>query len=938
MAKRGVRWWIALAFMPAAVALSGADPDKAESLRIAPNKSGIAYFGNAGCAASGCHNANGPRVTKGSEYSTWANEDPHSRAFSVLNSAAGQQMERLYRRDQTADAGKDQLCLKCHAPLGVDKDHAHLRSDAVGCESCHGSSSQWRTTHYLKEWKSLDTKEKVRRGMEPTKDLTRRVELCADCHVGKKGMDVDHDLIAAGHPRLFFEYSAYHDLLPRHWQEPKTDTTFHARAWAIGRVTAAKVAVELLHDRAATPERWPELAEFNCYSCHRQLTDTTTQPEGRDPGSMAAGSWHFALLDAIAGLGLEFAPPQPVDPTALLKILHAANAKPDDIAVAAKPLLAALAAWQLKLQPVHGIDIAAMKTQLAAQTPRDWEQATQHYLAISALHRSQPATDQPRDALTRLRDMLKFPPTEPGKKINSPRNFNLGNYITESNKLLSHSATSHSVPKGRHNIAQGVSPGSARILARSPEGAAHGAFVAQIPGAPLVTKPGQNDNNAGDCKKCHAREDADYKQRNVYDFIKANPSIIWENDDPHALAWKNIVPENNAIAQRMANALGYNVSQKPECLVCHAVDAMPKEPRMDKKSFAWSYGVGCEACHGDAEKWFEPHRKETWRTVDPGLKEKQFGLVDLRDPATRAAKCASCHVGNVAEGKFVTHEMYAAGHPPLPPFEPATFGRDQPAHWNLPDKVEYFKKLTDVDAKRLYHFDKSEDYIARSLAVGAVVNLRETARTLQQAAEVAPAGSMLDFAHFDCFACHHELVTPSQRQQRGYNGTPGRPTVRTLPTELVEAVLGQLPPAHRQQMTTDVQQLRSAYDVRPFGKRTDIAAAAGQLAESCNRWLKELEGVKYDDAGKKQLLSAITVGKNMNNWDYDTAQQFTWATRVLMAYDQAGEEWNPLRPQILLGAGLGPTRKVDSSLSERLRKRYDFDPIQFANSWKQLPK
>ncbi len=937
MAKRGVHWFLALAFTPVAVALSGTYTDPAEALRAAPGKNDVAYFGNAGCAATGCHNSNGPRGTSGSEYSTWANEDPHSRAFSALNSAAGQRMERLYRRDQTADAGKDQLCLKCHAPLGMEKDN--LRSDAVGCESCHGSSAQWRTTHYLNEWKALNVKGIEHRGMKPTKDLTTRVELCADCHVGKQGMEVDHDLIAAGHPRLFFEYSAYHDLLPRHWQEPKADTSFHARAWAIGRVTAAKVAVELLHDRAAQPDRWPELAEYNCYSCHQQLSDKTTKPVGRDPGSMAAGSWHFALLDSIAGLGAEFAPAQPVDSAPLLKTLHAPQAKPEDIAAAAKPLVAALAAWQTQLSRVRDIDLATMKKQLAAQSPRDWEQATQHYLAINALHRSQPPSDQRQRAMKRLRDILKFPPAELGKKIDSPRNFNLGNYTTEANKLLSHSATSHSVPKGRHNIAQGVSPGSTRILAHSPEGAAHSTVPHlddPIAGAPLVSEPGPNANNADLCKTCHAGELPQF--RSSYDLIKNNPSTTWADEDPHAKAWDNLNPATNDVARRMKMALGYDLSRKPECLMCHAVDVTPDRKQIRDKQFTWEHNVGCEACHGFAKYWLGPHMlKDEWRKKSPTDKTA-LGLVDLRDPATRAAKCASCHVGNVAEGKFVTHEMYAAGHPPLLPFEPATFGRDQPAHWNLPDKVEYFKKLNDGDAKRLYHFDKSEDYVARSLAVGAVVNLRETARTVQQAANDAPAGAMLDFAHFDCFACHHELVTPSQRQQRGYTGTPGRPTVRTLPTELVEAVVGRLPPVHRQQLSADVQQLRSAYDVRPFGKPEDIAAAAGQLAERCDLWLNELKNVKYDEAGKRQLLTAITNGKNMETWDYDTAQQFTWAARLLKSYDHVGEEWHPLQKQVLLGAGLGSTRKVEASLAERLRMRYAFDAERFVNGWRQLPK
>ena len=54
---------------------------------------------------------------------------------------------------------------------------------------------------------------------------------------------------------------------------------------------------------------------------------------------------------------------------------------------------------------------------------------------------------------------------------------------------------------------------------------------------------------------------------------------------------------------------------------------------------------------------------------------------NLRDPVVRGDVCSSCHIGSAAEGKVVTHAMYAAGHPPLPNFELATFSRNLPQHW-----------------------------------------------------------------------------------------------------------------------------------------------------------------------------------------------------------------------------------------------------------------
>src|SRR5262249_34331205 len=160
----------------------------------------------------------------------------------------------------------------------------------------------------------------------------------------------------------------------------------------------------------------------------------------------------------------------------------------------------------------------------------------------------------------------------------SPARFKLSDYQTATSALLAAAATKTQSELQRHAVRFG-GLSSALILAQSPVAAAKDG---QVTGAPLVEKPGPNDNNAGDCKNCHARETQEYKQRGVYDFIHSHPSMIWEEKDPHSQAWANIVPEKNAIAQRMAQTLGYDVSRKPECLVCHAVDATPREPQMAK--------------------------------------------------------------------------------------------------------------------------------------------------------------------------------------------------------------------------------------------------------------------------------------------------------------------------------------------------------------------
>ena len=57
-------------------------------------------------------------------------------------------------------------------------------------------------------------------GMYDTRDLTKRTEKCLSCHLGNEEKSVDHEMIAAGHPDLYFELDSFSAVMPRHWKEP----------------------------------------------------------------------------------------------------------------------------------------------------------------------------------------------------------------------------------------------------------------------------------------------------------------------------------------------------------------------------------------------------------------------------------------------------------------------------------------------------------------------------------------------------------------------------------------------------------------------------------------------------------------------------------------------------------------------------------------------
>jgi len=390
------------------------------------------FQGASSCSASGCHNG-GIKQAERSEFSTWAGYDPHKqKAYQVLFNEQSKRIVRNLNKipnnpDVLVLAHRETLCLKCHSTCvpGAFQSPVPLQveiSDAVACEACHGAAEKYKTVHYLDEWKSLDRKQKAEQyGLFPTKDLAFRVRMCGSCHIGQEGSDVNHTLIAAGHPALRFEYTShhFHPEMTRHWTEKNYGPDFDARAWEIGQLSSARTALELMLTRMKSPE-WPELAEFNCFSCHHDL-----QPGGwknalpaQQAGSFRWGTWYDPLVD-VAG-GVKFTALEP-----LTEQMKKPLAK-DKILVLARELLKQLDTRLIQLQCEADRDsrttpytedqlIAKVKTLLQMSAPETWDGATQRYLAASSIYHSVTEINPARkDAdlqkrFTDMADVLRFP-------------------------------------------------------------------------------------------------------------------------------------------------------------------------------------------------------------------------------------------------------------------------------------------------------------------------------------------------------------------------------------------------------------------------------------------------------------------------------------------------------------------------------------------------
>jgi hypothetical protein len=265
----------------------------------------------------------------------------------------------------------------------------------------------------------------VELGMIDTKNLVVRAEQCAGCHVGNADQDMNHDMIAAGHPPLRFELSAYHDLIRhKHWPAAERVRTpdFKARLWAAGQVAAARSALALLESRArraaagdqATP--WPEFAEYDCFACHQRLRPAT----GFSSVALKSGKlgvpgwqpWNLALAERLVEKG-ETSSSIGAVCAQLSDSLLTDPGKVQELAAAARrsienhPLRAALARGDAN--PFTAARLVAL-IEPAIQNDQSWAASSQELLALRA------ADLAIRDARLRLQPPAGFTSVTSGRE------------------------------------------------------------------------------------------------------------------------------------------------------------------------------------------------------------------------------------------------------------------------------------------------------------------------------------------------------------------------------------------------------------------------------------------------------------------------------------------------------------------------------------------
>lgn len=292
----------------------------APPLLYAQEKEPVKYIGPGSCAATSCHGSvkpiAGSRILQ-NEYSIWILQDKHGRAYQALTGDIGERMARILKLG--AKAEDSPKCLMCHALYTTPEQRGRVFeiSEGVSCENCHGPASAWLGPHTTRTWPH---EKSVALGMTDTRNVIHRTEKCLECHLGTKSKFVDHEMIAAGHPDLFFELDSFSAVMPRHWKVPRESepgkpaegaTWTGVREWSIGQAVQLRAAMERLEWRAKNErfdkkDVWPEYSELSCFACHHALgpaKESWRQEHGyvgRRPGDPAWNASRYAVFRLLA--------------------------------------------------------------------------------------------------------------------------------------------------------------------------------------------------------------------------------------------------------------------------------------------------------------------------------------------------------------------------------------------------------------------------------------------------------------------------------------------------------------------------------------------------------------------------------------------------------------------------------------------------------------
>lgn len=270
------------------------------------------HLGVASCASATCHGSATPLdggVVPQNEVTVWQTLDKHAQAYNLL---FNEQSKRIARNLGLPDAHTAKICLDCHAdnPPAERRGPQFQITDGVGCEACHGGSSNWIRVHTIND-NANSHQRNISAGLYPTADPTTRARLCLSCHFGDETKFVTHRIMGAGHPRLSFELDTFTAIQPAHFvvdedYRQRKPAPEGAQVWAVGQAMGlVQILDGILSPKWGRTGLFPELVFFDCHACHKPMSANRWQERaslGLGPGVVRFNDAHLIMLRVAAGV------------------------------------------------------------------------------------------------------------------------------------------------------------------------------------------------------------------------------------------------------------------------------------------------------------------------------------------------------------------------------------------------------------------------------------------------------------------------------------------------------------------------------------------------------------------------------------------------------------------------------------------------------------
>jgi hypothetical protein len=334
---------------------------------------------------------------------------------------------------------------------------------------------------------------------------------------------------------------------------------------------------------------------------------------------------------------------------------------------------------------------------------------------------------------------------------------------------------------------------------------------------------------------------------------------VWTRKDPHAQTYRDLFREDYVAITRKLGLKKPHL--EPTCLACHGSN-VPAKYRGAK--FSMEDGIGCETCHGGAEKYLATHTdKDATRA-----RNIANGLYPTDNIIARARLCLSCHYGTSEH--FVTHEIMGAGHPRIS-FEFDTFTALLTPH-----------VIYDAD----YAARKPVYSHVKMWALGQAVASRSMLNMLEDK-HLKAAGLFPELSLFDCFSCHHAMSKKTWQKDEITGLGPGAVPLNDSSLLMLQLVLQEVKPALAEILASTLKSLHIATNSSPWLTKK----RAEELRQIVKTAIATIDRHEFSSAQTVSLTHRLLATGIAGEYrDYINAEQCVMGISALIA------SWNDARP------------------------------------------